>query len=77
MSSIEPGSVNHTVLVYCVSEPGDWTVEDIVDDLPELSLAGVRAALGLLVDAGLVHVNSTDHRLWPTRAGKDLLRKAV
>jgi len=77
MGQIEPDSVLHTVLLYVVSEPGDWTSQDIVDDLPELDLAQVAQALELLSEHGLVHVNSTDLRIWPTRAGKDHFRKAV
>ncbi|MCB9779667.1 MAG: hypothetical protein H6742_13970 [Alphaproteobacteria bacterium] len=76
MSNVDPGSVLYTVLLYVVSDPGDWTVEEIVDDLPNLSLAAVRDALATLSSEGLVHQNSTDMRLWPTRAGKDLLRQA-
>ncbi len=77
MAELEQGSVYHTILLYCVSEPGEWTAEDIVDDLPDLDLRTVGAALRQLVDAGLLHINSTDSHLWPTRAGKDLFRKAV
>ncbi|RME27461.1 MAG: hypothetical protein D6798_04490 [Deltaproteobacteria bacterium] len=77
MAELEPGSVSHTVLLYCVSEPGEWTAEDIVDDLPDLELREVRRAIDELAAAGLLHVNSTDSHLWPTRAGKDLFRKAV
>jgi Fe2+ or Zn2+ uptake regulation protein len=77
MARIEPGSVLHTVLLYVVSDPGDWTEQEIVDDLDDLTLAQVQNALTLLVQHGLVHQNSTDRRLWPTRAGKDLFRQAV
>ncbi len=77
MDRILPGSVAHTVLIYSVSEPGEWTAADIVDDLDELSIAQVNDALTLLQEEGLLHENSTDHRLWPTRAGKDRFRKAV
>lgn len=77
MSSLETGSIFHTILLYTVSEPGEWTDESIVDDLPELSLSDVRAAIDELVAAGLLHVNSTDLHLWPTAAGKNLFRQAV
>lgn len=77
MARIEPGSVLHTVLLYVVSDPGDWTAQDIVDDLDDLTLTQVEQALALLTQHGLVHVNSTDSRLWPTRAGKDMFRQAV
>lgn len=76
MSNVDPGSVLYTVLLYVVSDPGDWTVEEIVDDLPHLTLPDVRDSLATLSEQGLVHQNSTDLRLWPTRAGKDLLRQA-
>lgn len=77
MDQILPGSVAHTVLVYSVSEPGGWTAAQIIEDLDELSLTQVREAIALLRDEGLIHENSTDHRLWPTRSGKDRLRQAV
>lgn len=77
MSTLETGSIYHTVLLYSVSEPGEWTDEDIVEDLPELDLAQVRSAIDELVSAGLLHVNSTDLHLWPTAAGKNLFRQAV
>lgn len=77
MARIEPGSVLHTVLLYVVSDPGDWTPQEIVDDLDGLTLAQVQAALEQLTQHGLVHQNSTDRRLWPTRAGKDMFRQAV
>lgn len=77
MARIEPGSVLHTILLYVVSDPGDWTAPEIVDDLDELTLPQVRSALATLSEHGLVHINSTDHRIWPTRAGKDQFRQAV
>lgn len=77
MAQLEPGSIHHTVLLYCVSEPGEWTAEDIVEDLPDLSVGTVQDAIDALVDAGMMHQNSTDLRLWPTRAGKDQFRRAV
>jgi len=77
MAHIEPDSILHTVLLYVVSEPGEWTAQDIVDDLPELTLDKVTQALDTLADGSMLHVNSTDGRIWPTRAGKDHFRKAV
>ena len=72
---VERGSVQHTVLVYTVSEPGDWTVEDIVEDLPDTSPESIHTATHQLFDAGYIHINSSDHRLWPRRAGKAMLRR--
>lgn len=76
MSTLENGSIHHTVLLYTVSEPGEWHAEGIVDDLPELDLVQVRQAIDELVQAGLVHVNSTDLHLWPTASGKNMFRQA-
>jgi hypothetical protein len=71
---VERGSVPHTVLVYAVSEPGDWTVQTISEDLPDTSPEVIQSATHALFDAGYIHINSSDHRLWPRRAGKAMLR---
>ena len=70
---VEQGSIKHTVLVYTVSEPGDWTIEAIVDDLPDASAEKIQRATHQLFDAGYIHINSSDKRLWPRRAGKAML----
>lgn len=77
MAPTDPSSIEQTVLLYAISEPGGWTAAQIVDDLDGLDLAQVRRALQGLQAQGLLHENSTDGRIWPTRAGKDLFRKAV
>lgn len=76
MGEIDPGTLIHTVLIYSVSEPGEWTAEDIADDLPEGDPAQVRRAVAALVAGGLLHQNSTDHRLYPSRTGKQVIRAA-
>lgn len=72
---VERGSVQHTVLVYTVSEPGDWTIESIVEDLPDTSVEDIQSATSELFNAGYIHINSSDRRLWPRRAGKAMLRR--
>ncbi|MEL6341772.1 MAG: hypothetical protein AAFV53_01470 [Myxococcota bacterium] len=73
MLNVEQGTLSHTVLLYTVSEPGDWTVEDIVEDLPANPPEAVRRAATQLFEAGYIHINSSDHRLWPRRAGKAVI----
>jgi hypothetical protein len=70
---IVPGTTLHTLLVYVVSEPGEWSAEAIHEDLPHLEIDEVRRAIRILAMKELVHENSTDFRLWPRRAGKELL----
>jgi hypothetical protein len=67
---IERGSVPHTVLLYTVSEPGDWTASSIADDLPGSDPAALKRAAKRLHSAGLIHINSADLRLWPRRSAK-------
>lgn len=76
MPHLEPGSVRHTVLVYAVSEPGGWTADDIAEDLPDLRADEIRAAVRVLFDGGLVHINSFDQRIWPLRAGREAIARA-
>ena len=71
--TFKQGSVPHTVLLYTVSEPGDWTASSIAEDLPDLELSAVRRAARQLSRAGLIHINSTDHRLWPRRAARSVI----
>ena len=70
---IERGSVPHTILLYTVSEPGDWTASSIAEDLPGSDPAALRRAAKTLHKAGLIHINSADHRLWPRRSAKGLI----
>lgn len=77
MNDLEPGSVRHTVLVYAVSEPGQWTSESIAGDLPEIAATEIGRAVDWLVTQGLVHVNSFDLRLWPLRMGRQAIAAAV
>lgn len=72
---VEQGSIKHTVLVYTVSEPGDWTIEAIMEDLPGEAPEIIQQATHQLFDAGFIHINSSDNRLWPRRAGKAMLRR--
>jgi len=76
MSELLVGSLPYTVLLYVVSEPGAWTVQEIVDDLPGASPTDVAAAIDVLLSTGFLHSNSTDGRLWPLRAGKQAFRSA-
>ena len=71
---IQRGTVPHTVLLYTVSEPGEWTVDDIVEDLPGADPGAVRRAAQGLFSEGYIHINSADQRLWPRRTGRALLR---
>jgi hypothetical protein len=73
---IVPGTTLHTLLVYAVSEPGEWSAESIHEDLPHLEIDEVRRAIRILAQKELVHENSTDHRLWPRREGKAILNIA-
>ena len=41
---VEQGTVSHTILVYTISEPGDWTVEAIAEDLPDASTEAIQSA---------------------------------
>ena len=72
---VEQGTVPNTILIYTVSEPGDWTVETIAEDLPDTSTEAIQSATHQLSDAGYIHINSSDRRLWPRRAGKAMLRR--
>ncbi len=76
MADIQVGSLPYTVLLYVVSEPGTWTPQDIVEDLPGVTPDGVDEALTALLKLGMVHLNSTDGHLWPLRAGKQAFRGA-
>ena len=76
MREIDPGTLVHTVLIYAVSEPGEWTATDIADDLPDGDAGATRRAVRVLVDGGLLHENSTDLRLYPSRLGKQVIRAA-
>lgn len=73
---IRPGTTLHTILLYTVSDPGEWTAEDIADDLPTLEIDEIRTTIRTLMSRGLVHENSTDRRLWPRRAAKQVLSLA-
>ena len=75
-AAIQHGSIPHTILLYTVSEPGEWTVEDIADDLPDFDTQAAMQAVEALVESRLLHQNSADRRLWPLRAGKDALKQA-
>lgn len=75
MLHIEPGSLPYTVLLYVVSEPGAWTAQDIVEDLPGTSPDALDEALGALLREEMVHINSTDDHLWPLKAGKVAFRE--
>jgi len=77
MNDLEPGSVRHTVLVYAVSEPGQWTTDAIAEVLPSESLAEIELATADLIEWGYMHVNSFDRRLWPLRAGRQAIAAAV
>ncbi len=72
--TIEQGSLSHTVLVYTISEPGDWTTDDIADDLPGASPEEIRSTVNTLFREGFIHINSSDKRLWPKREGRAALR---
>ena len=53
------------------------TIDEIAEDLPELTTDAVAGAVAALAGAGLLHVNSTDHHLWPLANGRRALaRKA-
>ena len=75
MGNLIPGSVEYNVLLYSVSEPGEWRAEDIVADLPECDADQVARAVGSLEAAGFIHQNRTDCRLWPLRAGRSALQQ--
>ncbi len=74
MGDVLPGSVLYTVLLYSVSEPGVWRADDIAEDLPEGDPASVATAVEDLKARGFIHINSTDNRLWPLRAGRAALQ---
>lgn len=76
MLAIEPGSLPYTILLYVVSEPGAWTAQDIVEDLPGTSPQALDEALVALIREGMIHVNSTDDHLWPLKPGKVAFREA-
>ena len=73
MGDLFPGTVLYTVLRYSVSEPGVWRADDIADDLSDVEAADVQSAVDALKARGLIHINSTDNRLWPLRAGRAAL----
>lgn len=75
MGELVPGSVLYSVLLYSVSEPGVWSVDDILDDLPDSDRGQIEAAVQVLESRGLIHRNSTDERLWPLRAGRQTLQQ--
>jgi predicted transcriptional regulator len=62
------------VLLYSISEPGEWRAEDIAEDLPDSDPEQVRRAVEELLEQGLLHRNSTDQRLWPLRAGREAMQ---
>lgn len=75
MGEVIPGSLGYTVLLYSVSEPGEWRSEDIVDDLPDCDPEQVHKVVGELEARGFIHRNSTDKRLWPLRPGRDAIQR--
>lgn len=76
MGELVPGSIPYTILLYSVSEPGEWREDDIVEDLVDCDVDQVRSAVDALAARGLIHRNSTDRRLWPLRAGREFLARA-
>ena len=74
MGDLLPGSILYTVLLYSVSEPGVWRADDIVDDLADVDPGDVDGAVSQLIERGFIHINSTDQRLWPLRAGRAALQ---
>lgn len=76
MLDLQLGSLPYTVLLYVVSEPGVWTPQEVVEDLPGTAPDELDDALRALVGAGMVHLNSTDGHLWPLKAGKQAFREA-
>lgn len=75
MGELVPGTLPYMVLVYSVSEPGQWRSDDIAEDLEDGDLNQIRAAVDGLEALGLVHRNSTDQRIWPLRAGREALQR--
>lgn len=75
MGEIVPGTLPYMVLVYSVSEPGEWRTDDIAEDLQDADLDQIRTAVEGLEALGLVHRNTTDQRLWPLRAGREALQR--
>jgi hypothetical protein len=73
MGELSPGSLLHTVLVYAISEPGEWDCASIAEDLPWITAEQVGELVDLLAREGMVHRNSTDGRLYPSSAGKAVL----
>jgi hypothetical protein len=74
---IVPGTLPHTILVAVVSEPGEWSVNLLVEEYEFLDREDIETEVQRLAGAELLHVNSTDLRLWPRRAGRRLLEKSA
>ena len=77
MGELHPGSIPYTVLLYSVSEPGEWRADDIAEDLLDADPNAVRRAVEDLLKRGYLHRNSTDERLWPLKAGRAALQQGA
>jgi hypothetical protein len=71
--TVDQGSLAHTILLYTVSEPGEWTAGSISEDLSDMQLAAVERAAQRLHRDGFIHINSSDHHLWPRRPGRAVI----
>ena len=68
---VKRGTLRWRVLVWACSEPGEWTVDSIADDMGEPERS-VRNAIQGLKGRGLL---SRGHRLLPTPDGERAIQQ--
>jgi len=67
------GSLAQAVLSYAVSEPGEWTIKEIAEDI-EIRVSVVRENVRSLQRRGMVSKKKTIH---PTELGRLILLRSM
>lgn len=68
------GSLPQTIMSYAVSEPGEWTAEEIASDI-SVAVYSVTETIGSLRRRKMLLISSK--QLHPTDAGKAALLKSM
>ena len=68
------GSLPQMVMSYAVSEPGEWTAQEISEDI-EVIVYSVTETIGSLRRRGMIL--SVKRVLYPTEAGKEALFRSM
>lgn len=73
-----PGTATHTLLVYAVSEPGEWTAVEVARDLdaPTRTYTGALERLKFLRLVETVRGQGRSQHLYPTERGRAWLVEA-